>query len=182
MEAVWKRILLLLLIGVLLTLIVFPIVRGAHIEEKREPINGWVSTEIEVVYLGPQDNTVPPDGKIDLNEDHPEEFFFVFRLVVGDIWTTHGQAVPYGKVWLNITRGHIPIQATISQIEQEWSDSPILRDSPTLLQGILSPYLLKWTSPMSLSKHVLLAVRDTLALLGQFSPGITESRSLNHKL
>ncbi|MGA1794113.1 MAG: hypothetical protein ACMUHM_09185 [Thermoplasmatota archaeon] len=105
MEAVWKRILLLLLVGVLLTLIVFPIVRAQPVEEKREPMNGWVSTKIEVVHLSPPDNTVPPDGRIDLEEDFPEEFIFAFRLVVEDMWTIHGQPVPLQKVWLNITMG-----------------------------------------------------------------------------
>jgi len=108
MEAVWRRILILLLVGVLLTILAFPIVRGqgtrsAEIEGR--VISERNSTRIKEVYFGPVDSSDPADGRPDFYEDKPEDWVFTYQVLEGWTEETSGNPVSYGTVWLNITMG-----------------------------------------------------------------------------
>ncbi|MGA1866238.1 MAG: DUF4129 domain-containing protein [Thermoplasmatota archaeon] len=65
----------------------------------------WSSTRVKEVYIGPVDRSDPQDGRIDLYEDHPEEWVFTYQVLEGSTEVTSGDPVTYGVVWLNITLG-----------------------------------------------------------------------------
>ncbi|MGA1793775.1 MAG: DUF4129 domain-containing protein [Thermoplasmatota archaeon] len=65
----------------------------------------WSSTRVKEVYIGPVDRSEPQDGRIDLYEDHPEEWVFTYQVLEGSTEVTSGDPVTYGVVWLNITMG-----------------------------------------------------------------------------
>ncbi|MBN1538793.1 MAG: DUF4129 domain-containing protein [Candidatus Thermoplasmatota archaeon] len=65
----------------------------------------WSSTRVKEVYIGPDDRSDPQDGRIDLYEDHPEEWVFTYQVLEGSTEVTSGDPVTYGVVWLNITLG-----------------------------------------------------------------------------
>ena len=106
MEAVWRRILLLLLVGVLLTLLVFPIVRGEPENTISNTSSGErIQTKFKEVYIGPVDRSLPQDGRIDMYEDHPEEWVFTYQLLAMDENGSYEVAVTYAKVWFIISMG-----------------------------------------------------------------------------
>jgi len=106
MEAVWKRILLLLLVGVLLTLIVFPIVRGEPDPDGKNTSSGErIPTKFKEVYIGPVDRSLPQDGRIDIYMGHPEECVFTYQLLATDENGSYEVRVTYVSVWLIISMG-----------------------------------------------------------------------------
>jgi hypothetical protein len=105
MEAVWRRILILVAVGVLLTILAFPIVRGERgsgtlKDEHQRPLIG---TAIITEYFGPIDSDETLDGKPDLYQDYPEEWIFEFLLVEVFSNGTIGRHVTNVPVWLNLT-------------------------------------------------------------------------------
>lgn len=97
---------ILLLIGVLLTILLFPIVRGQEInEEEQGEATTKISTRIKEVFFGPADRSDPADGRPDLYEDQPEEWVFTYQVLGDTSENDSWDPVTYGTVWLNITMG-----------------------------------------------------------------------------
>jgi hypothetical protein len=106
MEAVWRRIILIVVAAVLLTMILFPIVRGSSTnEEGNETISTLISTHVGILYFGPKDRNDPPDGRPDLYEDHPEDWIFSYQVLEYHPGNNSNIPVPFAPVWLNITMG-----------------------------------------------------------------------------
>ncbi|MGA1794112.1 MAG: hypothetical protein ACMUHM_09180 [Thermoplasmatota archaeon] len=101
MEAIWKRILLLLLVGVLLTLLVFPIVRGEPVGTGTNTSSDEkIPTMLKEVYFGPVDRTAPQDGRPDLYEWGEGEFVFTYQLLAMNDNGSYEVPVAYAPVYL----------------------------------------------------------------------------------
>lgn len=91
-------------------------------------------THIAMKSVSPVDRSIPPDGRIDLNESDSDEWKFIFQVKDGDGSDPATDPIMDGAIWFNITTNDGMLNSTLLNLdagEVVISFTPPLNDTTT---------------------------------------------------